>query len=132
MGRPWNLRFFGNLPTSVRALRIHRWRRVSRATSCDVRISFHAGNRSFTQRESGTSARAPAGWLSVRREELSIYMARPAHDVWFRSLMVELSLRRDYEAPWARRNEEFHRIFDANPNEEVRDSSDLLLKSSRA
>ena len=111
---------------------IQRWRRVSRATSCEVRISFHAGSRSLTQRESGTSAAVRAGWLSVRCEELSIYMARPAHDVWFRSLRDELSLRRDYEAPRENRNERFHRIFDANPNEEVRESSDLPLKSERA
>ena len=111
---------------------IQRWRRVSRATSCEVRISFHAGSRSLTQRESGTSAAATAGWLSVRREALSICMVRPAHNVWFRSLRDELSLRRDYEAPREHRNERFHRIFDANPNEEVRESSDLPLKSERA
>jgi hypothetical protein len=133
IGRPRNWCFFGNLPTIVRALRSQWCRRVSRATSCEVRISFHAGSRSLTQRESGASAAVRPRWLSVRLEEaLSIYMARPAHDVWFRSLRDELSLRRDYEAPRARHKERFHRIFDANPSEEIRESSDLPLKSGRA
>jgi hypothetical protein len=63
---------------------------------------------------------------------LSIFMARPTHCMWFRSLRDELSLRRDYEARREHRNERFHRFFDANPNEEVRESSDLPLKSDWA
>lgn len=70
MARPRSWCFFGNLPTNARAVRNQQWRRVSRATSREVRISFHPGKRSLTQRESGTSAAAPAGWLSVRRDEL--------------------------------------------------------------
>ena len=105
--RPRNWCFFGNLPTNARAARSQQWRRVSRATSCEVRISFHAGNRSLTQRESGTFAGATIGWLTVRRTEWSIHMARSAHDVWFRWLRDELSLRRQYEFPRQRRNGSF-------------------------
>jgi hypothetical protein len=107
MGRPRNWCFFGNLPTNARAVRSQQWRRVSRATSCEVRISFHAGKRSLTQRESGTSAGAAIGWLTVRRTEWSIHMARSAHDVWFRWLRDELSLRCKYEFPRQRRNGSF-------------------------
>jgi hypothetical protein len=131
MGRPWNSCFLGNLPMIERAVRIQRWRRVSRATSCDVRISFHAGNRSFTQRDKSTSAGVTAAWPSVRRKSLSVYTARPAREVWFRSLRDELSLRRQYELPRERRNDEYHRIFGVTPREEVRAYSDLPLKNSR-
>lgn len=129
IGRPRNCCFFGNLPINVRAVRIHRWRRVSRATSCEVRTSLQAGSRSLTQRESGTSAAATEEWRTVRRREWSIHMARLAHDVWFRWLRDELSLRRQYEPATHRRNEEYRRIFDGNPSGEVRASSDLQLKS---
>lgn len=107
MDRPRNWCFFGNLPTNARAVRSQQWRRVSRATSCEVRISFHAGKRSLTQRESGTFAGATVGWLTVRRTEWSIHMARFAHDVWFRWLRDELSLRRHYEFPRQPRNGSF-------------------------
>jgi hypothetical protein len=107
MDRPRNWCFFGNLPTNARALRSQQWRRVSRATSCEVRISFHAGKRSLTQRERGTFAGATVGWFTVRRTEWSIHMARSAHDVWFRWLRDELSLRRQYEFPRQARNGRF-------------------------
>lgn len=94
MDRPRNWCFLGNLPTNARAARSQQWRRVSRATSCEVRISFHAGKRSLTQRERGTSAGVTVGWPNVRRTEWSIHMVRSAHDVWFRWLRDELSLRR--------------------------------------
>jgi hypothetical protein len=105
MDRPRNWCFFGNLPTNARALSSQQWRRVSRATSCEVRISFHAGRRSLTQRESGTFAGATVVWLTVCRTEWSIHMVRSAHDVWFRRPRDELSLRRQYEqsTQWRKR-----------------------------
>ena len=89
-------------------------------------------SRSLTQRESGTFAGATVVWLTVCRTEWSIHMVRSAHDVWFRRLRDELSLRRQYEVSRQRRNVRFRRIFDANPSNEVRASSDLLSKSGRA
>jgi hypothetical protein len=95
IGRPRKRSFRGKWPTSERAVTNQRWRRVSRATSREVRISFQVGNRSLTQRERATSS-GVTDRVIVRSPDLSMLMACGAHDLWFRLLRAELSLKREY------------------------------------
>ena len=114
MDWPRKRSFLGKCPTSESAASIQRCRRVSRATSCDVRISFHDGNRSLTQGERGTSSALIAKCAFVRSPEWSMLMTGAAHDLWFRLLKDELSLKREYEFSAQARNAGNHRIFGAS------------------
>ena len=50
----------------------------------------------------------------VRSLEFSMLMTSSAHDVWFRLLKDELSLKREYEFPAQARNAGNHRFFGAS------------------
>ncbi|MEO8064750.1 MAG: hypothetical protein ABI821_18615 [Pseudomonadota bacterium] len=54
IARPWNLSFFGNLPSRHNPESTQRGRRVRRATSWDLRSSLIGGKRSLTQGETMT------------------------------------------------------------------------------
>ena len=70
----------------------HRWRRVSRATSWEVRSSWKGGSLSFTHFESDTRWARPRS--RVCDPDSSMAMMDLVH-VWFRPFRDELSLRRD-------------------------------------
>lgn len=89
---------------------VQQCRRVSRATSREVRISLHGGNRSLTQRERGTALSVISCEI-VRSPELSMLMMAKAHDLWFRLLRDELSLKREYGFMAQYRNGGNRRIF---------------------
>jgi Arm DNA-binding domain len=54
--------FLGNLATRVNPQSTQLGRRVRRATSCALRISFHTGNGSFTHRDSATRTHGRCNW----------------------------------------------------------------------
>ena len=93
------------------APRIQQWRLVRRVKSCEVRMSFHAGKGSLTQGEMDTLVGEAIRSLNARSSGLSRLMAGCAHDVWFRLLKDELSLRCDYQCLAQSRNCGYHRIF---------------------
>ena len=93
------------------ALRTQQWRLVRRARSREVRISFHAGKGSLTQGEMDTLIGQAIRSLNARSSGLSVLMTGCAHDVWFRLLKDELSLRCDYRCLAQRRNCGYRRLF---------------------
>lgn len=84
----------------------------------------------MTHRENETRVAAEPTFAPERGTTVLIVLN--AHDVWFQSLRDELSLRYEYKSSVQCGNEKYRRIFDTNPEVEVRTSSDLPLKSLRA
>ncbi len=93
MRRPWNRCGCGICPSRLKADNAHRGRRVSRATSCALRSSVHAGGFSLTHLARVTfGADRIVVTGGVPDPEISLLMTCVAHDVWFRSFRDELSL----------------------------------------
>lgn len=97
IARPRKRCGLGNCPTNTSAARIHRGRRVRRATSCAPRISFHAGSFSFTHFDKETLLRGTMAGAFVPNSDVSVRIRVRAHDLRFRSLRDELSLDDDHD-----------------------------------
>jgi len=86
---PWNFFFLGNCPIQVNPTQTHRLRRVSRATSCALNISFQGSDCSLTQGETVTRLVVGVSLESILLQNKCDFI-NDLH-VWFRSFRVKLS-----------------------------------------
>ena len=97
IARLWKRCGFGNRPTNASAAKIHRGRRVRRATSRAPRTSFHAGSFSFTHFDSAILLRGATAGAFVPSSDVSVRIRGRTHGLRFRSFRGELS--RDEDRP---------------------------------
>jgi hypothetical protein len=88
--RPWNFFFLGNRPIQVNPTQTQGLRRVSRATSCALNISFQGSDCSLTHGETVTRLVVGVSVEPILLQNKCDFI-NDLH-VWFRSFRVKLSL----------------------------------------